>query len=150
VGPLDPASLTPPKGQVLERTVRPAGVIGSTDTVIVTLRVTLGPDARDECWRVTDLAPSGLAPIRGGGSWQEDENGSATWAGTSPDFVDGQRVEFCVTRDPKQPVQTLRYVARVVTPGTYLWEGAVLQSTVVPEQGLVIDPVSVTIKGTGS
>ena len=59
------------------------------------------------------------------------------------------RVEFCVTRDPQQPVQTLRYVARVVTPGTYRWEGAVLQSTVVPDEGLVIDPVTVKIRGTG-
>ena len=138
-GALDPASLTPAKGQVLKRTVTPAGVIGSTDTVIVKLLVTLGPDARDECWRVTDLAPSGLAPITGGGAWEEDEDGNSLWAGTSPDFVDGQRVEFCVTRDPKQPVQTLRYVARVVTPGTYLWEPAVLQSEVVPDQGVVIE-----------
>ena len=139
MGPLDPASLTPAKGQVLQRTVAPSGAIGSTDTVIVKLDVTLGPEARKECWRVTDLAPSGLAPITGGGGWREDEDGNSAWTGTSPDFVDGQRVEFCVSRDPKQPVQTLRYVARVVTPGTYLWEPAVLQSEVVPDQGLVLD-----------
>jgi hypothetical protein len=150
VGPLDPSSLTPAKGQVLQRTVRPAGVIESTDTVIVTFKVTLGPDARKECWRVTDLAPSGLAPISVNRRWEyhEDEERPGTWI--SPDFVDGQRVEFCVSRDPKQPVETLRYVARVVTPGTYLWEGAVLQSTVVPDQGLVIAPVSVTIRGTSN
>jgi uncharacterized protein YfaS (alpha-2-macroglobulin family) len=148
MGPLDPASLVPAKGQVLQRTVSPAGAIGSTDTVIVNLAVTLGPDARDECWRVTDLAPSGLAPIVGGGSWQEDENGNSVWTGTSPDVVDGQRVEFCVTRDSKQPVQNLRYVARVVTPGTYLWEPAVLQSEVVPDQGVVLEPATVTIRGT--
>jgi len=147
-GALDPASLTPAKGQQLVRTVSPAGTIGPTDTVIVTLRVTLGTEARDECWRVTDLAPSGLAPVDGGGRWGEDENGNPVWTGTSPDFVDGQRVEFCVTRDPKQPVQTLRYVARVVTPGTYLWEPAVLQSEVVPDQGVVTDPATVTIRGT--
>ena len=145
VGPLDPASLTPARGQVLERTVKPAGVIGPTDTVIVTLAVTLGPDARDECWRVTDLAPSGLAPISVQGSWYE-EDAPRGWG--SPDFVDGQRVEFCVVKNPRQVVQVLRYVARVVTPGTYLWEGAVLQSTLVPDQGLVIDPVTVTIRGT--
>ena len=58
-GPLDPAGLTPAKGQRLVRTVTPAGAIGPTDTVIVTLRVTLGPEARDECWRVTDLVPPG-------------------------------------------------------------------------------------------
>ena len=59
-------------------------------------------------------------------------------------------MEFCVARVPKQQVQTLRYVARVVTPGTYLWEPAVLQSELVPDQGLVIEPRTVTIRGTGS
>jgi len=39
-------------------------------------------------------------------------------------------------------------VARVVTPGTYLWEPAVLQSEVVPDQGVVTDPTTVTIRGT--
>ena len=147
-GALDPASLTPAKGQRLVRTVSPAGAIGPTDTVVVTFTVTLGSEARNECWRVTDLAPSGLAPIGGGGSWQEDVDGNRVWTGASPDFVDGQRVEFCVTRDPKQPVQTLRYVARVVTPGTYLWEPAVLQSELVTDQGVVLQPATVTIKGT--
>ena len=148
IGPLDPASLTPATGQVLKRTVTPDGAIGPTDTVIVTLEATLGPDARDECWRVTDLAPSGLAPISVQGSWDTNDDGNPVWTGTSPDLVDGQRVGFCVTRDPKQPVQTLRYVARVVTPGTYLWEPAVLQSEVVPDQGVVTDPTTVTIRGT--
>ena len=57
-------------------------------------------------------------------------------------------MEFCVVKDPNRAVQTLRYVARVVTPGIYRWEGAVLQSALVPDQGLVIDPISVTISGT--
>ena len=146
LGPLDPSSLTIAKGQVLERTATPAGVIGPTDTVIVSLLVTLGPDARDECWRVTDHVPSGLAPISVQGWWDYEDR---PWTGASPDFVDGQRVEFCVVPNARQPVQTLRYVARVVTPGTYLWEPAVLQSEIVPDQGLAIDPVTITIKGTG-
>jgi uncharacterized protein YfaS (alpha-2-macroglobulin family) len=146
VGPLDASSLTPAKGQVLERTIVPAGDIGATDTVVVSFAVTLGPDAGDQCWRVTDLVPSGLAPISVQGWWGDEEN---PWPGTSPDFVDGQRVGFCVTRDPKQAVQTLRYVARVVTPGTYLWEPAVLQSELVPDRGLVLETETVTIAGTG-
>jgi alpha-2-macroglobulin len=143
---LDSTSLTPATGQKLERTVSPTGAIGPTDTVIVTLRVTLGPESRDECWRVVDLAPSGLAPISVTG-WRDDGDHNA-WTGTSPDFVDGQRVEFCVVRNPKQAVQALRYVARVVTPGTYVWEPAVLQSTVVPDQGLTIPSTTLTIRGS--
>jgi hypothetical protein len=55
-----------------------------------------------------------------------------------------------VIRDPKQAVQTLRYIARVVTPGAYLWEPAVLQSSIVPDQGLATNSVTVTIRGTGN
>jgi hypothetical protein len=144
-GALEASSLTPARGQALERSVTPAGVIGPTDTVIVTLNVTLGPDARDECWRVTDLVPSGLAPISVPG-YRGD--GEAFALGASPDFVDGPRVGFCVAPDQRRPVQTLRYVARVVTPGTYLWEPAVLQSELVPDQGVVTAPVTITIRGT--
>jgi uncharacterized protein YfaS (alpha-2-macroglobulin family) len=125
--------------------VSPGGTIGPTDTVVVSLRVTLGPDARSECWRVVDLVPSGLAPISVRGIWNDEES---PWTGLSPDFVDGQRVEFCVSRNPKAPVQVLRYVARVVNPGTYAWEPAVLQSTIVPDQGLATGSSSVTIRGS--
>jgi hypothetical protein len=147
-GPLGEAALTPAMDQQVVRLVSPTGVVGPRDTVVVTLQVTLGPDARDECWRLTDLVPSGLAPISGG-TWVTDSDGNKTRNGTSPDVVDGQRVAFCVVRDPKQPVQTMRYAARVVTPGTYAWEPAVLQSEVVPNQGVVIQPATVTIRGSG-
>ena len=35
-------------------------------------------------------------------------------------------------------VQHLRYAARVVTPGTYRWEPAVIQSSIVPDHGMVL------------
>ena len=146
-GALDPASLTPARGQTLERTVRPGGEIGPADTVIVTLHVNLGPDARNECWRVTDLVPSGLAPISVDSQWENQGSDTPVFS-RSPDFVDGQRVEFCV--GGTEGTAELRYVARIVTPGTYLWEPAVLQSEIVPDQGVVTDPVTVTIKGTGN
>lgn len=147
--PLDPGSLTPLSGQSLERIVQPAGIIGPASTVVVRLRVTLGPDAGDDCWTVTDLLPSGLAPIVGHRPWV-DEDGVGTWSESYPDRAEGQRVEFCVTRNPHQSVRELRYLARVVSPGTYTWEPAVLQSEQMPERGLVIGPVSVTVAGTGS
>jgi hypothetical protein len=49
--------------------------------------------------------------------------------------VEGQRVDFCVSLDPRTPIQHLRYVARVVTPGTYRWEPSVIQSSMVLEHG---------------
>jgi uncharacterized protein YfaS (alpha-2-macroglobulin family) len=64
--------------------------------------------------------------------------------------VVGQRVDFCVSPDSKVPTQTLRYLARVVTSGTYRWEPAVLQSSIVPEQGVVLPPFDVTIGGLRS
>jgi hypothetical protein len=141
--PLDPSSLTAAAGQVLTLSVKPGLRIGETDTVIVTFRVTLGPDARDECWRLTDVVPSGLAPIGGFRIYYDEPVTGPTW-------VDGQRVEFCVQRDPKRPVQELRYVARVVDPGTYAWEPAVLQSSIVPEQGLTTPGATLVIDGSGT
>ena len=99
-GALDPSSLTPADGQALERTVEPSGRIGSADTVIVTLAVTLGPDAGTDCWRVTDLAPSGLAPIAARGTW---DTSVETLRSAMPSQVVGQRVEFCVDRRPEPP-----------------------------------------------
>ena len=92
--------------------------------------------------------PSGLAPIspyRGYDDEDEYEEGGSGTQG--PDRVDGQRVEFTVWRDPDRGTPMLRYVARVVTPGTYAWEPAVIQSTVAPGQGLVLPAGTVTIAG---
>jgi hypothetical protein len=136
------APLTPPAGQTLDRTVDPAGPVGEAGTVRVTLKVDLGDKAGDACWRLVDLVPSGLAPV--GEGWTDDQG---TIVG--PDRIDGQRVEFCVTDDPKTPVQSLSYIARVVDPGTYAWEPAVLQSSVAPDQGVVTPATTVTIAGSG-
>jgi len=139
--PLGPSSLTAARGQKLTRSVEPGLRIGETDTVVVTFRVTLGPDARNDCWQLTDVVPSGLAPIDGR---NYDDEGEAT----GPTWVDGQRVEFCVQRDPKRPVQEIRYVARVVDPGRYAWEPAVLQSSIVPTQGVATPAETVVIAGS--
>lgn len=151
-GPVEAGDLTPPVGQSVARTVTPSGTIGATQTVVVTFQVELGPEADQGCWRLTDLAPSGLVPIGTSGRWEESEEDE----GVSNRFVErpwrvvGQRVDFCVFRDPKRPVQTLRYLARVVTSGTYRWEPAVLQSSVVPSQGTILPAFEVTIRGLGS
>jgi hypothetical protein len=84
--------------------------------------------------------PSGLAPV-------------ATplygWGGDpqliAPYEVEGQRVSWCVGRDPRRPTQRLGYAARVVTPGTYRWEPAVIQSLAAAELGASTEVTSYTI-----
>jgi hypothetical protein len=151
-GPVAEGDLAAPAGLTVTRTVVPAGRIGPTDTVVVSFQVTLGPNADDGCWQMTDLAPSGLAPIATSGRWDEAEEEDTLVGATHerPWRVVGQRVDFCVSPDPKVPTQTLRYLARVVTSGTYRWEPAVLQSSIVPEQGVVLPPLEVMIGGLGS
>ena len=150
-GPVQAGDLTPPTGQTVTRTVTPSGTIGPAQTVVVTFQVALGPEADKGCWLLTDLAPSGLVPIGTSGRWEEaEEDGeSSNRFVERPWRVVGQRVDFCVYRDPKRPVQTLRYLARVVTPGAYRWEPAVLQSSLVPTQGTILPAFEVTIRGLG-
>ena len=74
-GPVAEADLVAPAGMSVKRTITPAGRLGPTDTVVVSFAVTLGPNADDGCWQMTDLTPSGLAPIAGSGRWEEVDDG---------------------------------------------------------------------------
>lgn len=134
--PFDPASVEVDPSLRIERTVSPSGVIPAAGLVTVTLRVTFDRQApRDACYQVTDFAPSGLAPTLfpagGGGSYAE------------PYSVVGQRVDFCI--DPARPLPA-RYVARVVSPGTYSWEPAIVQSTVAAESLALTPATTITIR----
>ena len=110
--------------------MKPGLRIGETDTVIVTFRVTLGTDARNECWRLTDDGPLRARADR------RRRFTTMRAPATGPTWVDGQRVRSASSGDHQPRVQELRYVARVVDPGSYAWEPAVLQSSVVPDQGV--------------
>ena len=103
--PVDPATLAQDPSLTLVRTVSPAGTVPSDRLVEVTLRATFGPQAVAGCYSVVDILPSGLAPL-----------------GES-----GQRIAFCLVPQ-KDRTATVNYRARVVTPGTYTWEPAILQS----------------------
>jgi hypothetical protein len=140
---LDPASLTPVPGVTATRSVSPSGVIGSTDTVTVTYDVDLGKRTPGTCWRLVDLVPSGLAPLANN-AWQPTA-GDGSWPGETPDKVTGQRVEFCVGMDDTRATYSLRYNARVVAPGTYAWEPAVLQMVSNPAVGVVVPATTITI-----
>ena len=148
-GALDATSLEARPGVTVTRTVTPAGVIAADDTVIVEFHVTIPAADRGAGWRLVDSTPSGLAPIAYLGRLPDDAEGTPV-PFVSPTSIDGQRVEFLVGWDPKQSDYTLRYVARVVTPGTYTWEASVLQSAADPGWGLTVAPTTITIRTPGS
>jgi hypothetical protein len=126
--PTEAGSLKLDPALKLKRTVTPAGSIPTDRLVVVDLTPTFGAFAVHGCYQVVDLVPSGLAPVSRTDSWVGDDGTMAPY-----DIV-GQRVEFCASNDPKATrVTKLRYLARVVTPGVYTWEPAVIQLTGAPE-----------------
>ncbi len=123
----------------ITRTVLPAGDLPSTGFVEVRLSATFGSQVVSGCYLVTDLVPSGMAPVtRLQVPAGEDPAGDPGRFET-PWEIEAQRVSFCV--DPaksKEPTVTtrsveMRYFARIVSPGEYVWEPAVIQSTAATE-----------------
>jgi hypothetical protein len=115
----------------IARTVHPpTGTIKSADLVVVELKVTFSAQAAAGCREVTELVPSGLAPVGATGRWYDPANGEDPPDGSLvlPYDQSGSRVSFCVGPQPDRRAFTLRYVARVVSPGTYAWEPAIAQA----------------------
>ncbi|HSJ00043.1 MAG TPA: Ig-like domain-containing protein [Patescibacteria group bacterium] len=126
----------------IERTVSPAGHAPADDFVRVTLNVSFGTGAPAGCYEVTDLVPSGLAPvITPIGQWWDGGGGDRV---IGPYAVEGQHVSWCVDPEMDAPIR-LGYSARVVTPGTYTWEPAVIQSVAAPSVGSSTPVISYTI-----
>ncbi|MDH4141916.1 MAG: hypothetical protein OEV61_04835, partial [Chloroflexota bacterium] len=144
-GPLDPSSLHREGVSRFTRFVSPAGTVGLDDVVVVEYQVGfLARDLTGACWRITDFAPSGLAPIIDLPRWWVEDDEDLDPAGSvSPWSVSGQRVDFCLSRDSDK--RSLRYMARVVTPGTYRWEPAIIQSPVVQEWGMVVPATTMKV-----
>ncbi len=111
-------------GLTIARTVDPVGTIDGSRLVEVTLSVALPSKTPRGCYEISEAAPSGLMPVSRGllppGSIPEEDV-------VDPYAIDGQLVSFCVA--PDGPARA-RYFARVVTPGTYAWEPAVIDSGV--------------------
>lgn len=144
-GPLDASSLKAAGEIRFERRGAPTRAIAADATVSVDFTVELGTDPGTGCWVVTDLVPSGLAPIASSTSWYDDEDARGT---EGPWRITGQRVEFCVTFNAFRPVHRLHYIARVVTPGSYRWEPAILQSSLFLERGIVLRAFDLQISST--
>lgn len=124
----------------VRRTVSPADNAPDDRLVRVRLEVTFGTAAPGGCYRLTDLVPSGLAPIGRSAGWSDDSESS----GNSPYEIEGQRVTWCAA--PDDPDHTYSYAARVVSPGTYRWEAAVLQWEAGPEIGASTPSLPYTIR----
>jgi uncharacterized protein YfaS (alpha-2-macroglobulin family) len=135
----DVSAIEPDPEIAITRTVLPAGDLPSTGFVEVRLTATLGSQVVSGCYLVTDLVPSGLAPVERLQVPAGEDPAGESGRFETPWEMEAQRVSFCV--DPakaKEPTAAtrsveMRYFARVVSPGEYAWEPAVIQSTAAAE-----------------
>jgi uncharacterized protein YfaS (alpha-2-macroglobulin family) len=132
----------PSGGQAtITRTVTPADNASEDQLVRVRIHVAWGSQATNGCWQITDVAPSGLVPVEHSYAWPDADIPAYTaW----PYAIDGQRASWCATRD--SVVDDYEYVARVVSPGTYRWEPAIIQSVAAPEVGMATGAFTFTIR----
>lgn len=126
--PVATAALHPSADLTLTRTVPPSPFSADRE-VMVELTATFRSSApRSGCYEMVEVVPSGLAPLPG---WFGNEP-DGSW--TPPSSVIGQEVRFCVENDPRLGgVARMRYLARIVTPGAYVWESAIMQLAGAPE-----------------
>jgi hypothetical protein len=82
----------------ITRVVTPAGNAPDDRLVRVRLEVRFGPAAPGGCYRVTDLLPSGLAPVAGPIHWEGDFEEIFSFPYQSGD----QRVSWCAYPDTKR------------------------------------------------
>jgi hypothetical protein len=124
----------------IARTVTPAGSAPADGLVRVSLKLTVAANAPAGCFQVTDLLPSGLAPLASPLS-----AGSESATTIAPYEVVGQRVSWCVDAQTAR-TKTLAYTAHVVTPGTFRWEPAVVQLVDAPSIGAWTPAATYTIE----
>jgi hypothetical protein len=130
----------------IQRTVKPSGTVGGGDLVVVDLRVTFGPKAAKGCHRITELVPSGLVPVSVLHGLVDPDTGEFRTDVSYPEEQTGQRVVFCAEYDPKRPTVRLRYVARVITIGTYAWEPTIAESRSGADRAAIVPADEITIR----
>jgi hypothetical protein len=140
--PLAVSTLQPDQELQVTRAILPSGVIPEGTIVEVRLTATFGPQVVAGCFVVTDLVPSGMAPIAHLQGWGVSGDPADF---ISPFEVQAQRVSFCA-EPPKTGSIHMRYFARVVSPGDYDWEPAIIQSAAAAESLNFITEHRVTIR----
>ncbi len=137
---IDPASVIGDPAVTIARSVTPSGPIASDAEVVVRIRVDLGESPVPGCTLVTDLVPSGLAPVQTTITWRHRDETEL------PISIDGRRVTWCLGPDRDHPVRELAYAARVVTPGFYAWEPVLVQPALALERITLGMPATVEIR----
>jgi hypothetical protein len=127
---VQPSAFSADPDLTITRSIEPASPIKTSDFVVIDLNVTFTGQAAAGCRQVTELVPSGLTPVGGEPHWfnPDYEEPVPDDGIVLPYDQSGSRVFFCVEPTSTRRAFTLRYVARVVTPGTYAWEPAIAQS----------------------
>jgi hypothetical protein len=129
----------------VSRTIDPS-TAASSDLVRVDLRVSFGAKARNGCYQVVDFVPSGLRPVSTIAGWtQEDEDGYGRPGWVEPYDRTPERVSFCAYRPKGTDSVLLRYYARVVTSGTYMWEPAMARYSASSTRATLTAPDQLTI-----
>jgi len=142
----DGASLPSAGGVTIQRKVTPSNDARDDRLVQVVITVGLGTVPYTGCWQIRDVAPSGLAPIERSWEWPEvdGEEGAVSDQIPRPYDIDGQTVLWCLTRHDRS--RSVTYSARVVSPGTYAWQPAVIQAVDAPEMGASTEATTYTIR----
>lgn len=131
-------------GVGLARTFTPFPEIPDDALVEVRLTATFGLHVAAGCHEVSDLVPSGLAPIEHYQDWPYSDPPAPSFVW--PYRIEGQGVSFCVGPSTKSRTVNMRYFARIVTAGTYTWEPAVIQSALAAESINLTTSREVTIR----
>ena len=139
--PARPGDFTRDPDVVLLRTV--TSTASSGDLVRVDLRLTFGAKARNGCYDVVDFVPSGLRPVSNMVDWYYDEEERPDY--TAPYDQTSERVSFCAYRPKKASSVLMRYYARVVTSGTYMWEPAIARYSASSTRATLTAPDQLTI-----
>jgi hypothetical protein len=145
--PVDASTFTKDPDITIHRAFSPAGTIGADDLVVVDLRVRFGPKAPSGCHAVTDLLPSGLVAVGSTEEWRDPEaEDDPSRVYTFPYEEAGQRVSFCAEITERSRVAVLRYAARVITPGRYVWEPAVVESRTGADRAALTSRITIRIR----
>ena len=135
------SGLRPSADLTLKRTVL-TGPIPTGRVVVVDLEATFSESAPESgCYDVVELVPSGLAPLTIVNIYSEESG--VVW----PSSIVGQTVTFCATNTAREGHRAhLRYMARIVSEGTFTWEPAIMQLGGAPEL-LAFVPATSTVIG---
>jgi hypothetical protein len=142
LAPLDPAAIEKDPDVAITRLFQgPSGgplILREGELVRVLLHYTLGPQALDGCYQVSDLLPSGLKAVTRLYAW-----GITDPNAFYPYLIEGQRVSFCVYKFDPRP--TIIYYARLTGRGEFEAEPAIIQSQKAPESINLSAPDKVVI-----